>query len=92
MNLTIKTAWCASQGFLLGTAALQFSIKVAIASSNSSIAQTLVLDPANPLAVNTAGTVIAQLLGDLAGYSQLPDFGSYVLMLPAPAGMLTPAC
>ena len=85
---TLKLLCCKIQGFLLGTAALQFSIEVAIASSNASTTQTLILDPANPLEINFAGTVVAQLLGDLAGYSQLPDFGSYVLMLPAPAGTL----
>jgi hypothetical protein len=74
------------QGFLLGTAELQFGIQVAIASANDTITQTLLLDPDNPFAVNDEGTVTAQLLGDLAGYSTMPDFSSFLLMVPSPTG------
>ena len=74
------------QGFLVGTAGLQFGIQVAIASANDTITQTLQLNPANPFAVNNEGTVTAQLLGDLAGYSALPDFSSFLLMVPSPTG------
>ena len=75
------------QAFLVNPASLQFDIQISIASSNSSITQTLHLNPSSPLVVNNVGTVTAQLLGDLASYSSYPDFSSYYLMVPSPAGM-----
>ncbi len=74
------------QAFLVNPASLQFDIQINIASSNSSITQTLHLNPSSPMAVNNLGTVTAQLLGDLASYSSYPDFSSYYLMIPSPAG------
>ena len=41
-------------------------------SSNSSSNQALTLSPFVPLASTTGRTVVAKLLGDLAGYTQLP--------------------
>lgn len=81
---------CAAQAFVVNPASLQFDIQIAIASSNASITQTLHLNPSSPMVVNNAGTVTAQLLGDLASYASYPDFSSYYLMIPSPAGMHGP--
>lgn len=67
-------------------AQLDFNITISIQSANSSVTQTLYMNPATPFVVNTAGTVAAQLLGDLMSYKSMPDFSSYYLMIPSPSG------
>jgi hypothetical protein len=79
------------QGYLVSTSQLDFQIQINIQSTNSSITQTLLLDPAQPFVVNDDGSVAAQLLGDLMSYTSMPDFSSYILMIPSPAGNI-PRC
>lgn len=65
------------QGYSLGEASLQFEIAAQLtyagASSNSSSSsEKLTLSPSLPIALSTGRTLAAKLLGDLAGYTQLP--------------------
>jgi hypothetical protein len=65
------------QPYQIGTAVLYFSIDVLITAAGGGAApgvdaQTLQLTPSSPAAVSTNASVQATLLGDLAGYSQLP--------------------
>jgi hypothetical protein len=61
------------QGYGLGEASLQFEIQASLAySSSSSAPETLKLSPSVPWALSAGRTLGAKLLGDLAGYTQLP--------------------
>jgi hypothetical protein len=55
---------------------LDFEIHLGVSSyntsSNSSSTHVLTLSPFTPLASTSGRTVVAKLLGDLAGYTQLP--------------------
>lgn len=68
------------QGYSLGAAQLSFALTVRI-SGGSNQTQALNLSPAAPFAASDDGTVVAELLGDLASYSAMPDFGTYILMM-----------
>jgi hypothetical protein len=63
------------QGYGLGEASLQFEIQASLAysgASSSSAPETLKLSPSVPMALSAGRTLGAKLLGDLAGYTQLP--------------------
>lgn len=75
------------QGYQVDPARLDFNIDISIQSANTSVTQTLSLNPTQPFVANDAGTVAAKLLGDLATYQSMPDFSSYYLMIPSPAGL-----
>lgn len=73
------------QGYSLGPASLQFDIVVSLSSATdnstsspsagggtANISQALTLSPSVPLASAAGGALVAKLLGDLAGYTQLP--------------------
>ena len=77
------------QGYQVDPARLDFNIDISIQSANTSVTQTLSLNPTQPFVANDAGTVAAKLLGDLATYQSMPDFSSYYLMIPSPAGLQT---
>jgi hypothetical protein len=66
----------ALQGYGLGEASLQFEITASLSyaggSSSSSSAESLKLSPSVPWAISAGRTLGAKLLGDLAGYTQLP--------------------
>ena len=77
------------QGYSLGAAQLSFALTVQISGSGNQTAQALKLSPAAPFAASDDGTVVAELLGDLASYTVMPDFGTYILMMPQ-AGSAVP--
>ena len=70
------------QGYSVGEAALQFEITATLSYSNAgsgssstnttSNSETLTLSPSYPWTVSSSRTLSAKLLGDLAGYTQLP--------------------
>lgn len=77
----LHPAYCCAglQGYSLGEASLQFEISATLTTSaagSSSPApgngEVLQLSPSVPVAVSTNRTLSAKLLGDLAGYTQLP--------------------
>ncbi|WIA16742.1 hypothetical protein OEZ85_013396 [Tetradesmus obliquus] len=76
-------------GYGLGEASLQFEITAALtyaggSSSSSSSGEALKLSPSMPWALSAGRTLGAKLLGDLAGYTQLPVLSERVLMIPHP--------
>jgi len=75
----------ARQGYTLGAAQLGFAVTAQLGGG-----QALALSPAAPFAASADGTVAAQLLGDLAGYAAMPDFGAFLLMVPQEGD--PPAC
>ena len=70
----------------MDAAQLAFDIYVTVQSNASSGAQALHLGPTEPFATTPDAMVSAQLLGDLSSYDSMPDFSSYFLMIPSPAG------
>ena len=61
----------------MGPATLSFQISVSLTSSNGADPgvqglEVLALSPSTPVAASAAGTLKASLLGDFAGYTQLP--------------------
>lgn len=81
--------WCL-QGYLVDTARLAFDIYVTVQSNASTATQTLHLGPTEPFSITLDAQVAAQLLGDLASYTAMPDFSSYYLMIPTPTGAPAP--
>ena len=79
------TVWCL-QGYLVDAARLAFDIYVTVQSNASLGMQTLHLGPTEPFSATPDAMVSAQLLGDLSSYNSMPDFSSYYLMIPSPAG------
>ncbi len=73
----------AAQGYTLGAAQLGFAVTAQLGGG-----QALALSPAAPFAASADGTVAAQLLGDLAGYAAMPDFGAFLLMVPQEGNQL----
>eukprot|EP00775_Hariotina_reticulata_P002496 gene2496-2799_t len=82
-------------GYSVGEASLQFEITAALTYGNDSIdsssstntsasSETLTLSPSYPWAISSSRTLSAKLLGDLAGYTQLPVLSERVLMIPNP--------
>ncbi|CAK0755627.1 hypothetical protein CVIRNUC_002389 [Coccomyxa viridis] len=74
-------------GYLVDAARLAFDIYVTVQSNASSAVQALHLGPTEPFSATPDAMVSAQLLGDLSSYSAMPDFSSFYLMIPSPAGM-----
>ncbi len=74
------------QGYLVDAARLAFDIYVTVQSNASSAVQALHLGPTEPFSATPDAMVSAQLLGDLSSYSAMPDFSSFYLMIPSPAG------
>ncbi len=64
------------QGYGLGSASLQFDITASLTMGNvtsgANVTETLTLSPSVPLAASSSGVLTAKLLGDLAGYTELP--------------------
>jgi len=73
----------ARQGYTLGAAQLGFTVTAQLGGG-----QALALSPGAPFAASADGTVAAQLLGDLAGYAAMPDFGAFLLMVPQEGNQL----
>ncbi|KAF6259714.1 dihydrouridine synthase-domain-containing protein [Scenedesmus sp. NREL 46B-D3] len=79
-------------GYALGEASMQFEIAASLAyagassgsGSGSSSPETLKLSPSVPWALSAGRTLGAKLLGDLAGYTQLPVLSERVLLIPHP--------
>eukprot|EP00877_Chromochloris_zofingiensis_P011445 jgi/Chrzof1/6554/Cz19g00260.t1 len=75
-------------GYKLGEATLQFQIIITItmlnATSGLNSTETLSVSPSVPLASSSGRTMTINLLGDLAGYTQLPVLSSKLLMIPRP--------
>ena len=74
------------QGYLVDAARLAFDIYVTVQSNASSGAQALHLGPTEPFSATPGALVTGQLLGDLSSYNSMPDFSSFYLMIPSPAG------
>ena len=70
----------------MDAARLAFDIYVTVQSNASSAVQTLHLGPTEPFSATPDAAVSAQLLGDLSSYTSMPDFSSFYLMIPSPAG------
>lgn len=74
------------QGYQLGEASLQFEISATLTTSSSGTggssdgsalpapgnSETLTISPSVPVAVSSNRTLSVKLLGDLAGYTQIP--------------------
>ncbi|CAG9465795.1 unnamed protein product [Pedinophyceae sp. YPF-701] len=78
------------QGFAVGEAGLRFDLTVRLRTNSSDFTdagglEELVLGPSQPYKVSERGLVSAKLLGDLAGYDQLPVLSERYLMVPDPA-------
>ena len=77
-------------GYDVGPGAVDFAINVTATRGNSSAGPastaSLALSPAVPAAASPGAGIAARLLGDLAAYRAMPDFGGHVLMVPFPPG------
>lgn len=81
-------------GYDVGPGQVDFAINVSASgggragggSSSPTTTTTLALSPAVPAANSPAAGIAARLLGDLAAYRAMPDFGGHVLMVPFPPG------
>jgi hypothetical protein len=51
---------------------IQLSVRYTNVSSNANISEVLTLSPFVPVALTSTSRLAAKLLGDLAGYTQLP--------------------
>ena len=83
-----------TQGFTIGNYVLDFDIDVTVTTTvpgsggaaATSTSQVLSVSPSLPAAVDSGRRVSARLLGDLLGYSQIPDLEGRYLMVPAQPG------
>ena len=77
-------------GYDVGPGAVDFAINVTATRGNSSAGPastaSLALSPAVPAAASPGAGIAARLLGDLAAYRAMPEFGGHVLMVPFPPG------
>eukprot|EP00210_Caulerpa_lentillifera_P005322 g5085.t1 len=70
----------------MDTANVEFEISVNMRSDGIEANETLTLSPSEPIKINANKTMEVELLGDFAGYSELPDLGAKMLMIPYPPG------
>ncbi|GBF95275.1 hypothetical protein Rsub_08306 [Raphidocelis subcapitata] len=86
--LVYDSVWAGS--YSLGAATLHFEIGVGISASLAGAggavqvtSETIEVSPVTPIATSEGRVLLVKLLGDLAGYSQLPVLSDKVLMVPA---------